>query len=186
MARHPTQPRHTTATPTTTGPRSAPDGTPDGTARQDGVALLEAVEREAAGLAVQSRRLVEALAARVGLRAADFRCLCALTRHGPLTTRRLAALAGLTTAAAEHAVDRLERHGCALRSGAPGRVLVHPCHPACRTRAEPALRELRESWHPLTHHGADDLALITALLADSRRLSGLVGVMHAQSTAFTM
>ncbi|GII60785.1 hypothetical protein Skr01_08700 [Sphaerisporangium krabiense] len=182
MARHPTHPRRTPAPQTTTGPRS---GAPGDRAGQDGVALLEAVEREAAGLAAQSRRLVEALAARAGLRAAEFRCLCALTRHGPLTTRRLAALSGLTSAAAEHAVDRLERHGCAVRAGAPGHVLVHPCHPACRARAEPALRELREAWHPLTRHGADDLALIAALLADGRRLSGLVSVMRAQSPAFT-
>ncbi|WP_147268927.1 MarR family winged helix-turn-helix transcriptional regulator [Sphaerisporangium album] len=151
-----------------------------------GVGVLEAVEREAAALFAQARRLVEALAARAGLEPDEFRCLCALSRQGPLPTRELAAAAGLSGDAAARTVDRLERRGCAARRGSPGRVLVHPDLPAYRARAEPALRELRETWQPRARVACDDLALVAGLLAAGRRLTDLVTLVGHRPDAFTM
>ncbi|MEU9889842.1 helix-turn-helix domain-containing protein [Sphaerisporangium sp. NPDC051011] len=151
-----------------------------------GVGVLEAVEREAAALFAQARRLVEALAARAGLEPEEFRCLCALSRQGPLRTRELAAAAGLSGDGAARAVDRLERRGCAARRGTPGRVLVHPDLPAYRARAEPALRELRETWQSRARLACDDLALVAGLLAEGRRLTDLVVSIGTRPDAFTM
>ncbi|MFC4587729.1 MarR family winged helix-turn-helix transcriptional regulator [Sphaerisporangium corydalis] len=152
------------------------------------VRLLEAIGRETADLLTQADRLVEALAARAGLDGACFRCLAVLCRQGPLPQSRLAALAGLTAQAAAEIVDRLERQGYAgrRREDSGRRVLVHADRAAHRTRLEPALRDLRESWHPLVRGRFDDLALVAGFLAESRRLTDLVGTMRISPDAFTM
>ncbi|WP_248958511.1 hypothetical protein [Sphaerisporangium perillae] len=154
----------------------------------DGIDVLEAVERETTGLFEQADRLVEALAARAGLDAARFRCLTLLSRQGPLPVRRLAWLAGLGDREVAEALDRMERDGHVIqRCEEEGRrVLVHAGVTAHRARVEPALRELREAWYPLVRHRCDDLALIAGFMARSRRLSDLVGTMRTLPDAFTL
>ncbi|WP_214410326.1 MarR family winged helix-turn-helix transcriptional regulator [Sphaerisporangium fuscum] len=167
------------------------------------------VGREAAGLFAQAGRLVEALAARSGLEAPAFRCLTVLYRKGPLPVRRLAVLAGLDERQAAEAVEALEREGYAARrregddepvfaeyghlSGPPvapppgrGRVLVYANRAACRARLEPALKELRDSWHPLTAGRCDDLGVVAGLLGDGRRLTDLMIVIRPRPDAFTL
>ncbi|MFG1874318.1 MarR family transcriptional regulator [Sphaerisporangium sp. NPDC049003] len=152
------------------------------------VDVLEAVERQTASLFAQANRLVEALAARVGLDATHFRCLSVLCRQGPMSVRCLAALAGLTDEEATEVVCHLEHDGYAARrrEADSHRILVHPDRVAHRARVEPALRELREAWYPLVRRRCDDLGLVAALMAESRRLSDLSMTFRTQPEAFTM
>ncbi len=71
----------------------------------------------------------EAVAARLGMSSADWKCLGLLGRHGPLTAGRLAELSGLTTGAITGVVDRLERAGYVRRERHPTdrrSVIVRP------------------------------------------------------------
>ncbi|GII78897.1 hypothetical protein Sru01_38790 [Sphaerisporangium rufum] len=139
------------------------------------VEVLEAVQREAGALFGQATRLVEALAARAGLRPAQFRCLCALYRYGSLPLPRLARLAGLTEQAAARTAEDLRTAGHPLVATHDGRRTVITVDRAVhRSRIEPALRELREAWHPLIRAGCDDLLLVAGLVGGSRRLTILV------------
>ncbi|MDH2426181.1 MarR family transcriptional regulator [Sphaerisporangium sp. TRM90804] len=140
------------------------------------IEVLEAVERETRALFAQADRLVRALAARVGMNADAFRCLSELSRRGPLSVRHLATVTGLTEEAAGRVVAALEADGLAERRPSPdGRaVAVHADPLAHRARTDPALRELREAWHPLVRRRCDDLELVAGLLSRSRRLTDLV------------
>lgn len=157
-------------------------------ARDDGAEILEAVGREAAELCAQADRLVRALAERAGLDAPQFRCLSVLCRKGPMSARHLASAAGLSEEAARAVVDRLERDGYASRrrDGDGSRVLVHPDRDAHHAHVEPALRDLREAWHPLVRGRCDDLGLVAGLIAEGRRLTSLARVFHNRPDAFTM
>lgn len=53
----------------------------------------------------------EAVAARLGMSAAEWKCLGLLASQGPMTAGRLAELSGYTTGAITGVVDRLERAG---------------------------------------------------------------------------
>ncbi|MET8160570.1 hypothetical protein ABZT47_29790 [Sphaerisporangium sp. NPDC005289] len=161
----------------------------------DGIDVIAAVERETAGLFAQADRLVEALAARAGLDAARFRCLAALRRQGALPLRRLATLAGLTEREAGEAVAGMERDGQAILRGTPegpgqdgpAAGVIVELHPAAdRAWLEPALRELREAWFPLTRGRCDDLALVAGLMARSRRLTDLVTMLRHSPDPFTL
>lgn len=61
----------------------------------------------------------EAVAAHVGMNAAEWKCLGLLDQHGPLTASRIAELSGFTTGAITGIVDRLERGGYARRKENP-------------------------------------------------------------------
>lgn len=61
----------------------------------------------------------EAIAARLGMSAGEWRCYTLLAQNGPLTASRLAELSGYTTGAITGIVDRLERAGCARRRPNP-------------------------------------------------------------------
>lgn len=140
-----------------------------------GVECLEAVERESHRLLRQADRLVRALAARSGLDPDAFRCLHLLGRHGTLPSRRLSALTGLDPDQTRAALAALESAALARRvRDDDGHVVVEADPAACRARVDAAVRELRESWYPLTARRCDDLAIVATLLADGRRLSELV------------
>jgi DNA-binding MarR family transcriptional regulator len=71
----------------------------------------------------------EAIAARLGMTAAEWRCLGVLGQHGPSTAGRLAELSGFTTGAITGIVDRLEKSGYVRREPNPRdrrSVVVHP------------------------------------------------------------
>ncbi len=61
----------------------------------------------------------EAIASRLGLSAAEWKCLGILDRTGPATAGRLAELSGFTTGAITGIVDRLERAGHVRREPNP-------------------------------------------------------------------
>jgi DNA-binding MarR family transcriptional regulator len=71
----------------------------------------------------------EALAAHLGMSAAEWKCLGLLDRHGPSTASRLAELSGFTTGAITGIVDRLEKSGHVRREPNPHdrrSVIVQP------------------------------------------------------------
>lgn len=71
----------------------------------------------------------EAIAARLGMSAADWKCLGLLEQHGEMTAGRLAELSGFTTGAITGILDRLETSGYARRRSNPAdrrSVLVGP------------------------------------------------------------
>ena len=71
----------------------------------------------------------EAIASRLGISSAEWKCLGILDQHGPLTAGRLAELSGLTTGAITGIVDRLERAGYVGRERHPTdrrSVIVRP------------------------------------------------------------
>jgi DNA-binding MarR family transcriptional regulator len=61
----------------------------------------------------------EAVASRLGLGAAEWKCLGLLGRSGPATAGRLAELSGFTTGAITGIVDRLEKAGYVRRRPNP-------------------------------------------------------------------
>jgi DNA-binding MarR family transcriptional regulator len=71
----------------------------------------------------------EAVAAHIGLSAAEWKCLGLLDQHGAATAGRLSELSGFTTGAITGIVDRLERAGYVRREPHPTdrrSVIVHP------------------------------------------------------------
>lgn len=71
----------------------------------------------------------EAIAARLGMSATEWKSLGVLDQHGPVTAGRLAELSGLTTGAITGIVDRLERAGYVRRERHPRdrrSVIIHP------------------------------------------------------------
>jgi len=71
----------------------------------------------------------EAIAAHLGMSAAEWKCLGLLDQNGPSTAGRLAELSGFTTGAITGIVDRLERAGYVRRQPHPKdrrSVIVHP------------------------------------------------------------
>lgn len=71
----------------------------------------------------------EAIAAHLGMSAAEWKCLGLLDQNGPSTAGRLAELSGFTTGAITGIVDRLERAGYVRRQPHPTdrrSVIVHP------------------------------------------------------------
>ena len=103
-------------------------------------------------------------------------------RNGPRATSIRAAAARRDRAKAERddAVrerDRLlglVKQSLVSQSEADRQVAAANAAEASLHEAESALRELREAWYPLVAGRRDDLALVTAVLADGRRLSELV------------
>ena len=71
----------------------------------------------------------EAIASKLGMTAAEWRCLALLGQHGPAAAGRLAELSGFTTGAITGIVDRLEKSGHVRRepnSRDRRSVVIHP------------------------------------------------------------
>jgi DNA-binding MarR family transcriptional regulator len=79
--------------------------------RGQSVSPLTPGERRSRALSTAIVLFHEAIAARLGMSSAEWKCLGFLEEHGPLTAGRLAALSGFTTGAVTGIVDRLERAG---------------------------------------------------------------------------
>lgn len=107
----------------------------------------------------------EAVASRLGLSAAEWRCLELLDREGPSTAGRLAERSGFTTGAITGIVDRLERAGYVRREPNPRdrrSVIVRPLESAAlRARVTPIFESLGRAMAEVEgRYGAAELALI--------------------------
>jgi DNA-binding MarR family transcriptional regulator len=107
----------------------------------------------------------EAVASRLGLSAAEWRCLELLDREGPATAGRLAELSGFTTGAITGIVDRLEKAGYVRREPNPRdrrSVIVRPLeNPALRELVAPIFESLGRAMAAVAgRYSTRDLALI--------------------------
>jgi len=95
----------------------------------------------------------EAIATRLGISAAEWKCLGLLDRHGAMPASRLAALSGFTTGAMTGIVDRLEKSGVVRREAHPTdrrSVIIHPADLGrIRERVEPSLSSLSKAMSKL-------------------------------------
>ena len=107
----------------------------------------------------------EAVASRLGLSAAEWRCLDLLDREGPATAGRLAELSGFTTGAITGIVDRLEKAGYVRREPNPRdrrSVIVRPLeNRALRERVTPIFESLGRAMADVAgRYNARELAVI--------------------------
>jgi DNA-binding MarR family transcriptional regulator len=127
---------------------------------------------------------VEALAAeRLGISAADLRCLNAIENAGGLTAGELAREVGVTTGAVTGALDRLERAGFARRVADPAdrrRVRIEVT-PEFRARAESIWGPIAADWQGrlASRFTAAELATIVEFL----ELTGEIGAVHVERLA---
>lgn len=109
-----------------------------------------------------------AIAERLGLGAADHKCLDLLMRAGPMTPGELAGRTGLTTGAITGVVDRLERIGYARRAPHPNdrrSVIVEPVREKALADLGPLFEGIaRETAAMLDRYTVEQLALITDFL----------------------
>ena len=96
----------------------------------------------------------EAIASRLGISSAEWKCLGLLEQHGPLPAGRLAELSGFTTGAVTGIVDRLERAGYARRERHPSdrrSVIVQPLRLAeVKQRVAPIFASLGQAMKALS------------------------------------
>ena len=107
----------------------------------------------------------EAIAAHLGMSAAEWKCLGLLDQHGPSTAGRLAEWSGFTTGAITGIVDRLERAGHVRRERhATDRrsIIVHPLALGeLKERVAPVFASLRRAMKSVTsRYTAAEMAAI--------------------------
>jgi len=125
----------------------------------------------------------EAVAARLGMNAGEWRCYTLLGQHGPLTASRLAELSGFTTGAITGIVDRLERAGCVRRQPNPKdrrSIILQPLRVAeIERQTRPIFNSLGRAMSAITAgYSEKELAAIAgylrqtiqALYSETRRL----------------
>jgi DNA-binding MarR family transcriptional regulator len=113
----------------------------------------------------------EAIAAHLGMSAAEWKCLGLLDQHGPLPASRLADLSGFTTGAITGIVDRLERSGYVRRQPHPTdrrSVIVEPLHvKGLKERVMPIFESLGRAMAEMrSHYTHQDLATIQKFMAE--------------------
>jgi MarR family len=114
----------------------------------------------------------EAVAARLGLNATEWKCLGLLSRHGALPASRLAQLSGFTTGAITGIVDRLERAGYARRQPNPAdrrSVIVQPLRLKDLHRSiSPVFRSLSDAMSKVVNrYTAAELKAIGSFLTET-------------------
>jgi len=114
----------------------------------------------------------EAVAAHLGMGAAEWKCLGLLDQHGASTAGRLAELSGFTTGAITGIVDRLERSGYVRRQPHPSdrrSVIVQPLHvKEVQERVVPIFQSLGKAMAEIaSHYKAEELAAIGAFFRDT-------------------
>ncbi len=117
----------------------------------------------------------EAVAAHLGMSAAEWKCLGLLDQHGPSTASRLAELSGFTTGAITGIVDRLERAGYVRREAHPTdrrSVVVHPLHvKGFKERVVPIFQSLGRSMAEVrARYSAAELSAIARFFADTTEI----------------
>ena len=114
----------------------------------------------------------EAIAAHLGMNAAEWKCLGLLDQYGPASASRLAELSGFTTGAITGIVNRLQRLGYVRRRPNPGdrrSVIIRPTLPArVRERITPIFESLgREMAAVASHYTASQVAAVAAFLRET-------------------
>jgi hypothetical protein len=114
----------------------------------------------------------EAVAAHLGMSAAEWKCLGLLDQHGPSTASRLAELSGFTTGAITGIVDRLEKAGYVSREAHPSdrrSVIVRPLHmKGLKERVVPIFQSLGRAMAQVTaRYSAGELTAIALFFADT-------------------
>jgi predicted transcriptional regulator len=114
----------------------------------------------------------EAVAAHLGMSAAEWKCLGLLDQHGPSTASRLAELSGFTTGAITGIVDRLERAGHVRREAHPTdrrSVIVQPVQmKGIKERVVPIFQSLGRAMAEVTaHYSAVELTAIARFFAET-------------------
>jgi DNA-binding MarR family transcriptional regulator len=107
----------------------------------------------------------EAVASRLGLSAAEWKCLGLLDEGGPATAGRLAERSGFTTGAITGIVDRLEKAGYARRKSNPQdrrSVIIQPIRSrALREQVTPIFASLARAMAAVAgRYSAQELAAI--------------------------
>jgi predicted transcriptional regulator len=114
----------------------------------------------------------QAVAAHLGMNAAEWKCLGLLSQHGPSTASRLAELSGFTTGAITGIVDRLEQAGYARREPNPAdrrSVIVQPLHlKDMQQRISPIFQSLSSAMATVTsRYTAGELKAIGSFFAET-------------------
>jgi DNA-binding MarR family transcriptional regulator len=114
----------------------------------------------------------EAVAAHLGISAAEWKCLGLLDTHGPSTASRLAELSGFTTGAITGIVDRLERAGYVRRQSHPTdrrSVIVEPVHvKELKDRVIPIFQSLGQAMATIAaRYSEKELAAIGRFIAET-------------------
>jgi DNA-binding MarR family transcriptional regulator len=122
----------------------------------------------------------EAVAARLGMSAGEWRCYVLLGQHGSLTASRLAELSGFTTGAITGIVDRLERAGCVRRQPNPDdrrSVILHPLRLAeTERRTDPIFNSLGRAMNAIAAgYSKKELAAIAGYLRQT------IGALHTET-----
>ena len=122
----------------------------------------------------------EAVAAQLGMSAAEWKCLSLLDQHGPATAGRLAELSGFTTGAITGIVDRLERAGYARREPHPSdrRSIVVHCLGLGKLKRKviPVFASLaRATAHLAARYSRAELAAIHSYL------EGTIAILRAET-----
>ena len=114
----------------------------------------------------------EAVASRLGMSAAEWKCLGLLEQHGPLTASRVAELSGFTTGAITGIVDRLEKTGYVRRKPHPNdrrSVIVEPQHvKELKQRIAPIFQSLGRAMAEVTGgYSLKELAVIAEFFRET-------------------
>jgi predicted transcriptional regulator len=117
----------------------------------------------------------EAVAAHLGMSAAEWKCLGLLERLGPSTAGRLAELSGFTTGAITGIVDRLERAGYVKREPHPEdrrSVIIQPLPvKGVQERVMPIFQSLGQAMADVAgRYKPEELAAIGAFFRDTTRV----------------
>ncbi len=119
-------------------------------------------------------RFHEALGQRLGLTAMDHKYLDLIDREGPVTAGRLAQLAGLSTGAVTHLVDRLVKAGCVRRiaDATDRRRVIIEADPAIAETLGPLLAPFADQANDLLTRfdGKDQLVIADYLQTVTRLL----------------
>jgi DNA-binding MarR family transcriptional regulator len=148
--------------------------------KQELIGRLIAAFRDAGN---QDGAIEELAAGRLGISAADLRCLNAIENAGGLTAGELARAVGVTTGAVTGALDRLEKVGFAERAPDPAdrrrvRVAVTP---RFRARAEEIWAPLAADWQ--RRIGARFTAAELETIVRFLELTGEIGGEHLDRLA---
>jgi hypothetical protein len=114
----------------------------------------------------------EAVAARLGMSTAEWKCLGLLDQHGPSSASRLAELSGFTTGAITGIVDRLERGGYVRRQPHPSdrrSVIVQPLFvKGFKEMVVPIFQSLSRAMGEVSgRYNAGELSAIARFFADT-------------------